>query len=921
MQVKSPTSTGRKVRSLTAGRALAALAIFAAAILAAPAWSAGFTISGTITTGVSGVPGSGAISGCAVTLFQAGSGRGGSATALAPAATTDVNGDFSISPATAPPSGALLYLVASGCNAVAGGSGTPNNLIQMMALIGTTGGSVTVAINELTTIVAAYTVANFISNEISISDNAFQGLAGAMAGARNLVTLLTGAAGNDFNNGANAALESELGSLANILSNCVRAGASSLNCQNLLDDTDVPSKPGDILGAIINISRSPTFNVPTIFALAAHGIYSPTLLAAPSDWTLALNFSGGGLDSPNGLAIDGAGNVWVANSANSSVTELSGIGVALSSPIGFTGGGLNQPGPIAIDTSNNVWAANEGNSRLTELSPLGVPISPPGGFIGGGLAAPDGIAIDLGGNVWVANAGNVSLTEFNFLGQPVSPATGFTGGGLTGPESVVIDGSGNVWLTNTGSNSVSEFNQAGAALSPAGGFTGGGLNAPFGIAVDSAGNFWIANFNGDSVTELSPMGAALSPIDGFSGGGLNNPTRIAIDGASNIWLSNLSGSVSDGSVSEVNAAGTVLSPINGFTGGELSSPAGIAVDSAGDIWIANNGGNSVTEMIGAGVAVKTPLSARLQLLPTATPTPTPTATVAPTPTPSPTPTPTPTPTATPTPTDTPTATPTPTQTGSPTPTPTPTPVPTDTPTPTPTGTATPTATPTPVPTATPTSTPTPGPEFLSIAPSAVNFPSVGIDTAQTMTIHLHNTGTTKLTGSVSKSGLDAPFTVASGGGAFNLGKNQTRAVAIKFKPTEVNPAGYAGFVTIISNDPGNGAVEISVTGASVSGTLTLSTTTLDFPAVKVHGSKSLKLTIKNTGLGVLHGSVDATSQLSKPFSASGAGKFTLAKNNSKSVTVKFAPSAAGDFSGTISITSDDTSNSGPIGIAVSGTGE
>ena len=294
----------------------------------------------------------------------------------------------------------------------------------------------------------------------------------------------------------------------------------------------------------------------------------------------------------------------------------------------------------------------------------------------------------------------------------------------------------------------------------------------------------------------------------------------------------------------------------------------------------------------------------------------------PTPTPTATPTPTPIPPLTPTPTQAPTATVTATQTATPaqssTPTPTPIPNPTTTPAPTqaPTTTTAPTATPTPP----PTSTPTPNSSSLSISSPSVNFGDVGIDTAATMSIKLKNTGKAKLTGKVEKSGLsDTPFSVTAGAGAFSLTHDQTKTVAIKFAPVAVTP--YMGSITITSSDLPDGAATMNVSGTGVSGTLMVSTTALVFAPVKVGKSAKLKFLIENSAPGVLHGSIDASSQLAPPFTASGDGKFVLAHDKKRVVTVTLAPKSSGTFSGIILVTSDDTAQAGvPVSISVTGMG-
>ena len=93
-------------------------------------------------------------------------------------------------------------------------------------------------------------------------------------------------------------------------------------------------------------------------------------------------------------------------------------GTAISPSTGFTGGGLSGPYGIAVDAAGNVWVANYGGSSLIEFNSSGTAIS--GYYYGyyvGGL--PYGIALDAAGNVWVANYGGNSISEFIGLAKPV----------------------------------------------------------------------------------------------------------------------------------------------------------------------------------------------------------------------------------------------------------------------------------------------------------------------------------------------------------------------------------------------------------------------------------------------------------------------------------------------------------------------
>ena len=188
--------------------------------------------------------------------------------------------------------------------------------------------------------------------------------------------------------------------------------------------------------------------------------FQPTLSSAPTDWTVALNYTGGGLAGPLSIAIDGSGNVWVTDGSGV-VSELSSNGAAISPSTGYTGGGLDGPTGIAIDGTGNVWMSNYLAPSVSEFSSSGAAISPSSGYTGGGLYDSYGIAVDSSGNIWVTNFDGASVSEFSSSGAAISPSTGYTGGGLKEPYGIAIDGSGNVWVANSRASSVSEL--AGAA--------------------------------------------------------------------------------------------------------------------------------------------------------------------------------------------------------------------------------------------------------------------------------------------------------------------------------------------------------------------------------------------------------------------------------------------------------------------------
>jgi hypothetical protein len=160
----------------------------------------------------------------------------------------------------------------------------------------------------------------------------------------------------------------------------------------------------------------------------------------------------GGLSNPYGMVIAGT-NFWATNGNNSLTRTV----VNGSAPANFTGGGLNSPRGIAFDHSTNAWVANHGNASLSEFNSAGTAITTSSGYTGGGLVDPSEIAVDGDGNVWITNPTGNCLSKFKNSGSAISSSSGFTAGGLGTLGGLGIDGSGNLWVAVTSTNTVAEL--------------------------------------------------------------------------------------------------------------------------------------------------------------------------------------------------------------------------------------------------------------------------------------------------------------------------------------------------------------------------------------------------------------------------------------------------------------------------------
>ena len=543
-----------------------------------------------------------------------------------------ITGDYSCTANT------QVYLYAVGGNPGLSPSTINNTAAGLLAVLGNCPGGVNafltatpyVVMNEVSTVAAAYAFAGFATDAVHVSSSgtplAKVGIQNAFANAANLANLSTGQAlAVPPSDPAGTAPQAAVYSIANILASCVNTNGtvsgptSPTACYTLLTSAlsggTTGTQPTDTATVAINIAHNPGANVAALWGLiTGTPAFGSGLTVEPNDFTLGLQLKSTDLAAPHSVAIDAAGNAWVANNGGISVTLFSSSGSVLSGTTGFTGGGVFDPDTIAIDLSGNAWITNYYGNDVSALAgvngTLGTPLtgSP---YSGGNVHTPYGIAIDGSGNAWITNYTSNSITELSTVSTPLGTASGgspYTGLSLNIPYAVAIDKSGDVWIASKNNSAVTELSNSGAII--AAGYTGGSIDVPYGIAIDGSGNAWIANYGGISnstISEIVSSGTALSPVSGspYSESGSYGPQAIAIDGAGNAWVANNSNS----SIAEFSGGGAMLSPSAGYTGsGTLNGPNAIAVDPSGNVWIANNSNNTVTELIGAAAPVVTPLA-------------------------------------------------------------------------------------------------------------------------------------------------------------------------------------------------------------------------------------------------------------------------------------------------------------------------
>jgi hypothetical protein len=577
-----------------------------------------------VTFGGKAMAGTKPIVGAAVQVYAAGStGNGSAGTAiLTNALTTDANGAFTVPAGYACPAAASqLYVVVRGGQV---GSSASNSAITLATPVGAcnqVAASSQFVINEVTTAATAWGLSQFLSSggNAGASATNSQGIVNAVATVGNLANLAAGTSpGASFPKGGSSPA-AEVNSLANLLNTCTTATSSS-GCSQLFSSTtpEGGSAPTNTLDAALNLVRNPGVNVAALYTQStASSAFAPALSNAPSDWTMFINYTGAGMNSPTGVGVDASGNVWVASyfSAGSqtsgAVSEFSPAGNAIF-PNGITSGGLFHSYGLAVDAQNNVWVPNEdstgtgvngGLGSVTTLSSAGQVTSGAAGYYAGGIYYPIAVAVDTNATTWVINYGNSSVTLLSSSGQPLSGAKGYTSTKLVFPVAIALDANHNGWLANQEDVTVTKVSADGSQIT-----SYACCNGASGIAIDQRGDVWVANYYGDSISQLGSDGTVISSGYSDNKASIWHPQGIAIDGSGHVWVTNyLGSSITELAGSAASSPGQILSPTAGYArDAGLVEAYAVSIDASGNLWVTNFFTNTLTEIIGLATPVKTP---------------------------------------------------------------------------------------------------------------------------------------------------------------------------------------------------------------------------------------------------------------------------------------------------------------------------
>ena len=412
--------------------------------------------------------------------------------------------------------------------------------------------------------------------------------------------------------------------LGNLLANCVDsantsvvAASESAQCSTLFADTlsagTTGTRPIDTATAAIDMAHNPWANVAALVSLPTGNAPFQPLLASANDLSIGISFKPALVGNPQGIAVDGSGQVWYTNASTGYLTTLTPLGAVLYNNLPV---GAASLGYVTIDPSGAAWFGDITNKDIEKITAAGIYV---GGY-GSDLQYPYGIASDGIGHIYIENLSPPSVDEYTNAGvlttTPANPLTGAStcntsNGGNWHADHVAIDNAANgyyLWYTAENGDFLCIVNTATGALVhqvSIGPQNSPDTYSPESIAIDANDTGWFADQYHNGMNKVTSAGVLTNP----TGVTLSGAFGTAVDGAGNIFVSNRTSADIAEYRGTTSAAVSAVRFEGGGNASIMTDPLNLAIDPSGNLWVADYLGSKIEEMVGIAAPTYTPLSA------------------------------------------------------------------------------------------------------------------------------------------------------------------------------------------------------------------------------------------------------------------------------------------------------------------------
>ena len=323
-------------------------------------------------------------------------------------------------------------------------------------------------------------------------------------------------------------------------------------------------------------------------------------------------------NAPCGLALDSAANLYVADNYNSTIRKITPAGVVttlagLAGGPGKTDGAreaahFSNPEGLALDSAGNLYVADAGNALIRQVTPAGLvsTVAGPAGF-----GWPSAVALDGAGNLYVADSMESSLFKITPGGSVITLGSGNQS--FNQPHGVAADNAGNVYVADTFNYVIRKVTPDGTVttlagtVGSAGQMDGAGGEArfmgPMALALDAQGDLWVADdqvYNSGWIRRVTPGGVVTTLSDSIAG----EPVGLAPDAQGTALVTELNGNTAQGNMVQeftpakglttlAGLAGVVGSADGSGSAAGFNAPYGIVVDEPGTVYVADSGNGTI----------------------------------------------------------------------------------------------------------------------------------------------------------------------------------------------------------------------------------------------------------------------------------------------------------------------------------------